>query len=227
MINKSSTTVETTLKLRTSTVTTKSTEKNQKYKRESKICPVCKKANLWLKRHLISVHEWSEDRARNVISEFKLRKNYERKQEVSKPLFQDYRKEKKCPVIGCFYEGKRLSVHLQGRHKLPKLSNEYELYMGLSKQNSNPTKSFDKRTNEEGRQVTSQAARKQCIINESITFYDWLQSYDGGRKEKASAELHQSHIKTLHNTITEDSHFSDTILDKNMIKKYYLERYAT
>ena len=78
---------------------------NEKYQRQTHICPVCNKKLIHLPRHLIEIHNWSPLKAKNVLQLFNLRHR------AKKTL---------CPVEDCFKSFVNIRNHLQKIHKKDK-----------------------------------------------------------------------------------------------------------
>lgn len=77
-----------------------------KRKRPKKACPVegCGARVVHLTRHLRGTHKWTDEKARNAIQSFGLRKGLSVK---------DNRKHETCPMHGCGRSVKRLAQHLR------------------------------------------------------------------------------------------------------------------
>jgi len=99
-----------------------------------KACPLCGKRVLFLPRHMRSkVHRWTGSKAKAVIQQYGLRKQYTYKSMESafknksrkssltdntqKP-FRDYHRYRRCPLPNCGSIVKRMSPHLTNVHKI-------------------------------------------------------------------------------------------------------------
>jgi site-specific recombinase XerD len=97
-----------------------------KVARSKKQCPVpkCNAVVTHLPRHLKNVHHWKQERARNALQVFNLRKQYEFVHERSMPKEKkpDYHHPRLCPVDNCHAVVKRISTHLCKYHHIDKKS---------------------------------------------------------------------------------------------------------
>uniref|UniRef100_A0A7M5V0Q4 Uncharacterized protein n=1 Tax=Clytia hemisphaerica TaxID=252671 RepID=A0A7M5V0Q4_9CNID len=58
------------------------------------------------------VHEWSNERAKNVVNRFGLLKPYEQKKPVTEKK-KDYHGKQQCSIDGCLFAGFQLGRHLK------------------------------------------------------------------------------------------------------------------
>lgn len=96
--------------------------------RPKKKCPikVCGAERVWLARHMRIVHNWSDEKAREVLAFSNGRKEYtwrngppvrrkatKKSDKKSTKKYPDYHKRKRCPFENCYSVPLRLGEHLK------------------------------------------------------------------------------------------------------------------
>ena len=70
---------------------------------------------------MCTVHDWTKEAARKVLSKFNIRK----RKNVSTAKKKDYHSRRRCPLPNCHAVVQRLPVHLTKMHNLDKWSEDY------------------------------------------------------------------------------------------------------
>lgn len=99
------------------------------YKREKKICPLCKDEVTNLPRHLQSrKHGFSKKKAKLALQDYQLRKPYTYAHKKNNPCKKkDYHRRRICPYPGCKKRIINLPEHLQKVHRIERSREYYNL----------------------------------------------------------------------------------------------------
>ena len=215
----------------------------------------CKSKVIHLPRHLREVHKWTRERAKNATSSFGVRKSFFPKPvqpEVSvQQKKKDYHRHRPCPIAGCHSVVKRLPNHIQQVHKdIKKGSVRYKqvlrqarslkTWTPLNADLDNPEVEYAAMPNNtEHREMIDldvQLHEENEVEfvedndgedEEEIfrAFCEWLQTADGGRRDRKMAKQHSSQVRKILVIIDPEKRLS-SLFNKNLIRDKFLVDYA-
>ncbi len=167
---------------------------------------------------------------------------------------KDYHRRRRCPVPGCHTIVFRLATHVQKVHKFERSSKEYKdalacativpdrkhhllqykerkthLLIGQSFGEEGTTSSSitsdDDEDDSDDAQEVSGAAEKPAPHPVLTKFEEWLESLDGGKRDKKTVKQHSSQLwKIL--MVIDDSGDISSLLDINLVRHLFLTKHV-
>ena len=227
------------------------------HKRRKFSCPVftCRANVTHLPRHMCTVHHWTREAARKVLSKFNIRK----RKNVSTVKKKDYHSRRRCPLPDCHAVVQRLPAHLTKVHNLDKSSADYTNALTNAPfasdvrhdtihwqeerfktkeweggPESRPEVSdnliFDPPSSDDS-ETDSSDGRVEDVPSASTMpallrdFEDWFRSPDGGKRDDKTVKQHSAQLFSMLKAIDDDEN-PKSLLDVKLVRHVFLKSHV-